>query len=85
MKPKKLIARKEIEYFGMKLLVKSNMKYIAVDEYGDMYAFTHKPILRNTAITWVENSEKHEDTDLEFLGTVKLEKDEDWRETLRKI
>ena len=85
MKPKNLITRKPVEYFGMSFLVQSGMKYIAVDELGEVYAFTHKPILRDTAGRWIENSLKYEGTDLEFLGTVNLEKGEDWRDTLRKL
>lgn len=85
MKPKKIIKRKEVEYFGMSFLVQSNMKYIAVYGNGDMFAFTHKPIPVDRSRTWAEDSEKYRDTDLEFLGTVELEKGENWTETLRKV
>ena len=86
MKAKKLVKRKEVEYYGMKLLVKNNMKYIAVDGYNEMFAFTHKPIPVDVAQTWIEDTEKnHRDFDLELLGTVKFEKGEEWCNTLRKI
>lgn len=78
MKLRKLLS-KEVDYFGIKLTVPSDVMCIATDSEGLVYGYYNKPKL--TDRYWnVSDMYDH----VVSLATVELE-GTDWRETLRFV
>lgn len=66
--------QKKIQYFGIELVIPANIKYIATDESGYIYAYTCKPI--EEEMQWFALN-----GDIVELCIVDLE-GVDWKETL---
>lgn len=77
MKLRKLLS-KEVDYFGIKLTVPSDLMYIATDADGLVYGYFDEPTI-NLALWWRSWSDNSI-----TLATVELG-DTDWRETLRFV
>lgn len=74
---KTLNRKKEVDYFGLKLMIKENHNRVATDKSGKVFSFTHKPEPYVAVGIWADFG------DSELLAKVNLE-GMDWTKTLRE-
>ncbi|WP_133812546.1 hypothetical protein [Photorhabdus tasmaniensis] len=72
---------KLVVYFGIEILVPHWVEYLAADEFGDVYGFSHLPKINNIISAWHLSP---------FLGrTIELMsilfEDERWEDSLVKL
>lgn len=70
---------KEVEYFGLKIHIKTAHKYIATDADGVMYSFLAKPTIQDNDSEWDSALFDHSSVATLDLGDV------DWKDTLREF
>lgn len=73
------VTHKKVFFFGYEALVCKDMKYVAIDPDGEIWAYDHKPTLGHLR-TWKSNGDG-----FELVGTVELDEHDDWTKLIVEV